>query len=155
MNSCDHIRLAHANCKVKVRVFMQGTGAEQLDAEEIARDDLCELGQWILEQGVETFSKVSEFSALKQAHTDFHNCAAKIVQCVRDGQQEEAENLLASNSDYAMLSKLINDNLKKLHAIKKSKGKHRIEDTKKQKKKNKQKKEKQKRKGKSVKDKNK
>ena len=151
MNSCDHIRLAHANCKVKVRVFMQGTGAEQLDAEEIARDDLCELGQWILEKGVKQFAKVNEFSALKKAHTDFHNCAAKIVQCVSDGKQEEAENLLASNSDYAMLSKLINDSLKKLHTIKKAKGKQLLEDTKKQKKKKKQ--NKQKRKGKKSKNK--
>lgn len=69
----------HVRWKERLQAQIAGTGKEDLQAEAVARDDRCALGQWILGIGGERFGGSAAFETLKARHAEFHRCAGEVL----------------------------------------------------------------------------
>lgn len=101
MNFDDAIK-AHAQWKIKLSLYIKKPDGS-LVANEIAKDNLCELGKWIHES-MNKYSSNDVFNRLKETHSNFHKCAAQIVTDADHGKNRSEETALGSNSEYATLS---------------------------------------------------
>jgi hypothetical protein len=87
----DKAITAHSAWKMRLRDAINGT--QTVDPTAVAKDSLCDLGKWIHGDGCAHNSR-SEFQALKTRHAEFHVCAGKIAQMVKDGKKMDAEKAL-------------------------------------------------------------
>ncbi len=88
---------AHRQWKVKLRDAIED--GDSVDAVTLSRDDCCALGKWIYADGQRLRGRAS-FSALIDAHANFHQVAGQVGQLINDGQFERAENALAPNTPF-------------------------------------------------------
>lgn len=95
--------LAHTRWKIRLKSFISGKGDEVLKAEQVSRDNLCELGQWIYAEGT-ALADHGEYQRLKHAHASFHQCAGKVVSLAAAGKTTDAERMLAPDGDFTKLS---------------------------------------------------
>ncbi len=98
MNFDDAIA-AHVRWKTRLRTFLDGAG-ETLDSATTAKDNVCDLGQWIYGPGT-TYTSHAEYEQVKAEHRAFHRCAAAVVKKVEDGNRKAAEDMLAAGSSFA------------------------------------------------------
>lgn len=96
----------HLRWKTRLTHYIGGRANETLDADVVAMDDQCSLGEWINGAGGRNFSKEPGFIELIEAHARFHQCAADVVRKVHAGKQEEAEDMLNAG-EYAKTSMLV------------------------------------------------
>lgn len=104
---------AHLAWNDRLKAYLEGKSAEQLDVKQIAPDNLCILGKWIYGPGQKKFNKLEEFNILKQTHTKFHRTAGEIVTEFGKGNAAGANKLL--RGDFRTLSNQIQLNLVKLY----------------------------------------
>ena len=88
---------AHANWKRRLVDFLDGRG-EPLDAAEVARDDCCTLGQWLVSSR-SRYANSGEFGDLREAHAEFHRCAGAVVTRKQSGDVDGARTLLSADFD--------------------------------------------------------
>lgn len=84
----DQAIAMHTHWKTRLRAFLKG-GAEKLDPTMVRRDDRCDLGQWLHNEGRRHASE-SAYQALVTEHAQFHIAAAEIVELAAAGQPEVA-----------------------------------------------------------------
>jgi methyl-accepting chemotaxis protein len=89
----------HAEWKVKLRAAI--THHEKLNATEIAKDNCCQLGQWLHSKGKAEFGAKREYQSLVALHKAFHCEAAKVAELINDRKYDEAERSLNSGTPYA------------------------------------------------------
>lgn len=77
-----------------INILDQIQRPELLDAAEVARDDLCELGQWINGLAAE-YGEVPEYIDLKARHTELHRCASEAVSLAQKGKLSESRQCLS------------------------------------------------------------
>ena len=94
MNFEDAIT-AHIKWKVRLAMFVDGTGNEELRSAAVCKDNQCVLGQWIHGHGVE-YSPFTHYHELVRKHAKFHVCAAEIVRKVENADQAGARSVLGS-----------------------------------------------------------
>jgi len=105
---------AHSTWMLRLYSYAEGTSREKLDAQMIAKDNLCELGKWIQGEGLR-YGREPEFQELVKAHAAFHKSAAAIVDLVDQGRRASAEKVLKSaDSDYRQRSFQVTGLLRKL-----------------------------------------
>ncbi len=92
----------HAEWKVKLRTAM--AHHEQLDSATIAKDNCCQLGQWLYGQGKAKFGAKPEFRSLVDLHKVFHAEAAKISELINQKRYAEATHALENGTGYATAS---------------------------------------------------
>ncbi len=102
MNFDDAIN-AHAQWKVRLRRLLDGTSNETIDAETVARDNVCVLGQWLYGEGSK-YSAHPAYAKLKNEHASFHKCAGQVVRFVAGGNKAAAEATLDSNGEFSQRS---------------------------------------------------
>jgi hypothetical protein len=103
MNFSAAIR-THANWRLRLSTYCQGSLKEAIDIRTPAKDNDCELGKWLYGEG-QKYASDSMFRELISAHSAFHRSAAAIATMAQSGRQKDAEALLNSNeSQYANLS---------------------------------------------------
>ncbi len=78
---------AHAEWMAELREFIYGNG--NMVSERVARDDLCELGEWLYGEG-KRFRHLEEYDNARQVHAALHRHAAHVVNLVRIGRRTEA-----------------------------------------------------------------
>ena len=98
----DKALQAHASWKMKLSGYIMKPD-QSLKVEEIAPDNLCELGIWIHEN-TDKYKSLPEYVELKTCHAKFHKCAADVVQRADNGEDLSGELTLGGKSDYATLS---------------------------------------------------
>ena len=74
-------------------VWRRLNDGEPLDPNEIGRDDMCEIGQWLKNDG-RRYADLPEFEAFEDAHTRFHHCAREVAVESRAGDTEKALGML-------------------------------------------------------------
>lgn len=94
---------AHAEWKLRLRKYVDGTSAEQLVAATICRDDQCALGKWMHGDG-RRLASVAEFVEARAAHADFHRHAGDVVRAVDAGDRPRATGLLAPSGAFEKAS---------------------------------------------------
>lgn len=85
----DHREALHAHVAWYADLSDRLAKGETVDAEEVARDDLCEMGRWLLAEGV-AHADLPEFQEFKKVHADYHKCAADAVRMSNAGETEQA-----------------------------------------------------------------
>lgn len=95
--------LAHTKWKIRLKSFISGKGEEVLKADQVGKDNLCELGKWIHGEG-RSLADHDEYQRLKQVHASFHQCAGKIVALAGSGKSGDAEKMLAPDGEFTKLS---------------------------------------------------
>lgn len=100
MDFDDAIR-AHVDWKLRLRMFLADQG-EGLSSDVAARDNVCELGQWLYGEGAK-YAADPSYAELKAAHARFHKVAAEVVGAAEGGDKRGAEARLES-ADYSKAS---------------------------------------------------
>jgi methyl-accepting chemotaxis protein len=91
---------AHVNWKTKLRVLIGGQG--DVDANSLATDTACALGQWLYGEGAKYASQPA-YATLKSAHQKFHKVAGAIATKAKSGQKAAASTLL-DGAEYGQAS---------------------------------------------------
>lgn len=92
----------HATWKARLRLAI--SKREQLNVEELARDDCCELGQWLHGTARMQFGKLGAHAECVSKHLAFHHEVANIARKLNARQYEEAESMLGAGTAYAKIS---------------------------------------------------
>ena len=72
--------------------------------EEIARDDLCEIGQWLL--SIEPIHRdLSEYIELRMLHAELHQLTSDAVKLAQAGKNKEAKQFLSVSGECTVKSK--------------------------------------------------
>jgi len=106
---------AHIKWKLRLAGVIAGTSNEVLDPAVVGCDDQCALGKWIYGEGGRVFSDSIQFGEMRDAHADFHQCAARVLMAAQGGDKAGAEHLLNSG-DYPRASLNVTSRLAKLYA---------------------------------------
>ena len=93
---------AHRQWKVRLRAALENR--LQLNAEQIACDDACVLGQWIYGRDGQRMSSAPGFVTLLEQHQAFHRAAGEVARRINAGQMGDAQRLLGSGSEFASAS---------------------------------------------------
>ncbi len=101
----DQAIAAHAQWKMKFRSAI--SGQQVLDQASIAKDNRCDLGQWLYGEGHAQCGSKLEFSALLQRHKSFHTEAGKVAQAINARDYARAEQMIANGTPYAAASDAI------------------------------------------------
>jgi hypothetical protein len=80
----------HQSMKLLMKALIDGRPTVTADASVICRDDLCELGKWINNDGFKTIGTRATYTALKEHHTKFHAMSGAMVRDIAEGKRENA-----------------------------------------------------------------
>ena len=97
---------AHAGWKLKLGLYLNKPD-RSLTAEQVGRDERCDLGKWIHGEGGERYGNADEFARLKEQHRRFHHAAADIIRKADAGWNVSEEIALGAKSEYAVASNAI------------------------------------------------
>jgi len=111
MNIEDFIS-KHAEWKIKFRNAI--TKKEKLDAETIAKDNVCDLGKWLYGEAKAKFGKLASYSEVVAKHAAFHTEASKVAKAINAGKYDEASAMIESGTPYARASSDVASALLKL-----------------------------------------
>lgn len=106
---------AHTVWRLRLEAYVNGTGSEALDADIVACDNHCSLGEWIYGSGGKHFGLHPKFPELQSAHACFHKWAGEVIRCADSGDNNKARELL--NGDYAACSQKVKTNLARFGLI--------------------------------------
>ncbi|MFZ5446444.1 MAG: CZB domain-containing protein [Myxococcota bacterium] len=95
---------AHAQWKIKLRTAIRTR--QPLDADTIAKDNVCELGKWLHGEAKERYGATPAWAELLQLHATFHRAAAEVAKAISAGKYDEAERLLTAPA-YVTASKQV------------------------------------------------
>jgi len=101
----DKVIGAHAQWKSKLRSAI--SRKEQLNAADIARDDLCELGRWIHSCDSAKSAGIGLFSALMAEHKQFHRCAGEVAHVINQQNYKKAEEMITPKSKFSEASNVV------------------------------------------------
>lgn len=104
----------HTKWRGRLESYIQGSSQEDLQVNEISRDDRCQLGKWIHGVGSAQYGTLDTFAEMTAQHAHFHVCAGKVLAMARDGRKQDALHMLA-HGDYLRASERIKMLLAKLY----------------------------------------
>jgi hypothetical protein len=93
----------HAHMMWSADLWDRINGGEQIDPDEIGRDDRCEIGRWLHGEG-QTYKWLSDFGRLKELHAQFHQRAKQAVLDAESGNKEIGLCKLDAGGDCALIS---------------------------------------------------
>jgi methyl-accepting chemotaxis protein len=77
---------------------------QSLDAQSIARDTSCALGQWLDDDARQAYGHLDSYRDCLVVHTEFHLEAAKVAQVIDEKRYYEALRMLNRGTDYSEAS---------------------------------------------------
>jgi methyl-accepting chemotaxis protein len=92
----------HAAWKVTLRSAIADRA--RLDTATIAKDNCCQIGQWLHGAGKSKFGGKREFQSLVTLHKAFHVEAGKVSELINERRYAEAEHALNNGTSYAHAS---------------------------------------------------
>jgi hypothetical protein len=100
MDLAEAVR-AHLQWEVKLRSVLDGKHTQTLIADDVAKDDLCELGKWLRTQEPKLKGNVV-YEDLRIKHVRFHALAAQVLRKAQGGDIAGANALF--KGDYSSCS---------------------------------------------------
>ncbi|MEI6556783.1 MAG: CZB domain-containing protein [Rhodospirillaceae bacterium] len=90
------------------------TGTFDLSPGDVIKDDACTFGHWLYGDSIPEAAKaLPSYTEIITIHAQFHECAAGIVDLALRGKKHEALERMAITSDYATLSIMLTQCLRK------------------------------------------
>ncbi|HLP97688.1 MAG TPA: CZB domain-containing protein [Sideroxyarcus sp.] len=77
----------------RMRDYLHGEPLEEVWPDMVSFAESCELGQWMANQGRLSFGHLPSFARLREAHIEFHQGAASVLEKVRAGSWIAAEHM--------------------------------------------------------------
>lgn len=93
----------HGEWKVKFRSAI--TRHETMDAGMIAKDNCCELGQWLHGEAKTRWGSLPAYRSCVAKHAEFHSASGKVAQAINAKKYAEAEAMLGPDTPYALVSR--------------------------------------------------
>ena len=93
----------HRAWKTRLRISIDTKGQYDQPVDDVRRDDLCPLGQWLGSPDAATRSG-THCQRVQRVHADFHRAAAAILELAVAGKKSEAESALGPGGDFENLS---------------------------------------------------
>jgi methyl-accepting chemotaxis protein len=101
----ERVTAAHALWKSKLRAAINDK--KQLNADDISRDDLCELGKWIYACNDSSTGQNGLFTQLMSDHKQFHRCAGDVARVINQEQFTQAEQMIGPQSKFTQASNVV------------------------------------------------
>lgn len=92
---------SHTEWRLLLEDVVQGRASAPLQAQRVSQDDCCELGRWLHGSGRERLGHYPAFGMLVARHRFFHQQAATVVSLHQAGEQQQAQQLLATRCRHA------------------------------------------------------
>ena len=87
---------------------------ESIDTEIISKDNCCELGKWLHEDGKAQFGNLASYAICLDKHAAFHLEAGKIAAKINEKKFNDAEAMLNAGQPYTTSSNNLNLAIKNL-----------------------------------------
>lgn len=85
---------AHGTWKMKLKTAIT-TGKSDLDPKVVRCDDKCTLGKWLHGSSIDPATRMGmPYKVNKRVHAEFHECAARVVELIQQGDSRRASELL-------------------------------------------------------------
>lgn len=97
----DIVDALNKDLEFKDKVHAAIAAKAQLDAGLIGKSDRCMLGNWLHGDGERKYPLMKSFRPCVDAHTAFHQQAAKIVRQLNLGEYQQVESMLADGTPFA------------------------------------------------------
>jgi hypothetical protein len=97
---------AHRAWKTRLRVAM--AKREILDLQKVASDQCCEFGKWLHTDALKQFGGSLAYADCLSAHQNFHHAAAKVAAKINEGELLQADQMMASGTEFAKISGILN-----------------------------------------------
>jgi Chemoreceptor zinc-binding domain len=104
----------HSDWKIKFRSAI--SKQESMDAETIAKDNCCDLGKWLHNDGKRNFAAGASLSECVTMHAAFHVEAGKVASAINAKKFTTAGTMIDRNSPYARASSAVVRAILKLKA---------------------------------------
>lgn len=85
----DDAMAAHLVWKLRLARLIDSANGEGLESTVVAKDTVCDFGQWIHGDGSK-YMTMASYEQVVRKHADFHACAAEVVRKVHDGDKAGA-----------------------------------------------------------------
>lgn len=105
MMDIDEALRHHLEWKIALRWML--CGHQPIDAERLARDDVCELGRWLAGEAGARFRGSLALERARRAHSEFHRACAAVIQRSADGDPLAASALLDPGGAFSTASEEI------------------------------------------------
>ncbi|MCK9637347.1 MAG: CZB domain-containing protein [Methylobacter tundripaludum] len=92
----------HMDWKVKFRTAI--SKQEQMDSVTISKDNCCDLGKWLHEEGKTQCSTLPSYATVLNKHAAFHVEAGKVASAINAKKYTEAETMLDGGSAFTTVS---------------------------------------------------
>jgi Chemoreceptor zinc-binding domain len=79
-------------------------GKSEFTADQVAKDNACEFGQWLYGSVPPEAKKMPEFETCRHLHADFHKAAAEVLRLAVSGNKAKAHAALSGGSKFATVS---------------------------------------------------
>ena len=94
----------HERWKVELSVSIEN-GAVSPDAADIGKDNICAFGRWLYGSSIPKDARYDpNYIIVRFLHSNFHECAGKVVQLLSEGKKSEAAALMAGDGEYTKSS---------------------------------------------------
>jgi hemerythrin len=100
MFQLDVAQAWHEMFALHLRLYVSGVENQDYDVATIAKDSVCDLGQWI-NAHERQLAVLSNFAAVKDAHKEFHRVAAEMVREHQGGNTPAAQELFGGSFNTA------------------------------------------------------
>ena len=95
---------AHGMWKMRLQSAID-TAKSEFTAENVCRDNQCDFGRWLYRAEIPAAEKSGpHYEKVRCLHAEFHKKAAEVLKVAVTGKKEEAKNLMATNSPFAVVS---------------------------------------------------
>lgn len=92
----------HIEWKVKLRNAI--ATHTKLNAEEIAKDNMCEFGKWLHDDAKALYKDSPNYIQCMEKHAAFHREAGAVALAINNGNFTQAEAMLGSDSSFSQAS---------------------------------------------------
>src|SRR5450631_1469036 len=95
---------SHERWKVELSASIV-SGAVSADAADIGKDNICAFGRWLYGSTIPKAALYDpNYIIVRFLHSNFHECAGKVVQLLSEGKKSQARALMASDGEYTKIS---------------------------------------------------
>lgn len=93
---------AHILWKTRLGHHVHGTLREPLEPAPVGQDGICQLGSWINGSAFDAFRGTDAYRQLSDAHQQFHQLGALIMEKLKEGDRNSAEKIFMNEYSQAL-----------------------------------------------------
>ena len=93
---------AHILWKTRLGHHVNGSIRESLESAPIGQDGICQLGSWIDGSAFDSFRGSGVYQVLSDAHHQFHQLGALVVEKLKAGDRSSAEKIFMNEYSQAL-----------------------------------------------------